>query len=667
MPVTHVGLTVSNLPSSTKFYLAALQPLGYRYIGQWGPQIGFGAEEADFFLTQEMAGMKAGGGHVAFSAPDRASVHEFFASAVEAGARPHGKPAQRYDGDQCFNSAVLDYDGNSIEVVYHESEMCGGASKPQSRVLSWRDDVVDSIDDATSIISQSAAGRSVAPKSTAGRSTVAHSVAGRSSAAKSVASRSAAAKSVVSVRSIQSAASSAAQQALVPATAAPSIVSRSGVAFPIITQPRAPPLPAPTELSAQTVLSTLHKSITGNGGSMASSLLGDSRIEMSTKTLAGTLLGAAAGAAVAYAMCKSEEDSAHSERIASIAASQKSASMIEPWSYPSPIIPGTPSHTPATSQYTSASRKTGMQALEGPMIPLSAYTGQTASHGRAFEYLASSPKSQYLGSSPQSQYLGTSPGSRVSAARSARRPSVTIEDYEELDLEPKRPSSHLSRAHTTPAVSSRSSSRVPSKASSKAASIAASQSTARPTPSRAASHTPSKQSSQTAAESHHSPSTTSRPRSESSKHTSTSKKSTRSGSSSKASKPKSGHHLDVVHERSWSPPADYTIFAADEDDESIVPSDSISNVGSTKRSKTSKRSKSSKSSSSTKGSSKHSEKGSRATSRKSESVKEAPSEAPRAETVTQKRSKERSHVSLPLRGMTPMGRVDGRTIASYAG
>jgi hypothetical protein len=56
MPVTHVGLTVSNLPNSTKFYLAALQPLGYRYIGQWGPQIGFGAEEADFFLTQEMAG-----------------------------------------------------------------------------------------------------------------------------------------------------------------------------------------------------------------------------------------------------------------------------------------------------------------------------------------------------------------------------------------------------------------------------------------------------------------------------------------------------------------------------------------------------------------------------------------------------------------------------------
>ena len=56
MPVTHVGLTVSHLPNSTAFYLAALQPLDYRYIGQWGPQIGFGHEEPDFFLTQEMPG-----------------------------------------------------------------------------------------------------------------------------------------------------------------------------------------------------------------------------------------------------------------------------------------------------------------------------------------------------------------------------------------------------------------------------------------------------------------------------------------------------------------------------------------------------------------------------------------------------------------------------------
>ena len=56
MPVSHIGLSVSHLPTSTSFFLSALQPLGYRYCGQWGPQIGLGVLEADFFLTQEIPG-----------------------------------------------------------------------------------------------------------------------------------------------------------------------------------------------------------------------------------------------------------------------------------------------------------------------------------------------------------------------------------------------------------------------------------------------------------------------------------------------------------------------------------------------------------------------------------------------------------------------------------
>jgi catechol 2,3-dioxygenase-like lactoylglutathione lyase family enzyme len=56
MPVAHIGLTVSHLPTSCSFFLSALQPLGYRFIGQWGNQVGLGAGEADFFLTQETPG-----------------------------------------------------------------------------------------------------------------------------------------------------------------------------------------------------------------------------------------------------------------------------------------------------------------------------------------------------------------------------------------------------------------------------------------------------------------------------------------------------------------------------------------------------------------------------------------------------------------------------------
>ena len=56
MPVAHLGLTVSHIPSATSFYLQALQPLGYHYIGQSGDSIGLGVHEADLFLTQEPNG-----------------------------------------------------------------------------------------------------------------------------------------------------------------------------------------------------------------------------------------------------------------------------------------------------------------------------------------------------------------------------------------------------------------------------------------------------------------------------------------------------------------------------------------------------------------------------------------------------------------------------------
>ena len=56
MPLSHVRLTVTHLPSSCSFFLSALQPLGYRYVGQQGDLIGLGVDDADFFLSQERPG-----------------------------------------------------------------------------------------------------------------------------------------------------------------------------------------------------------------------------------------------------------------------------------------------------------------------------------------------------------------------------------------------------------------------------------------------------------------------------------------------------------------------------------------------------------------------------------------------------------------------------------
>ncbi|KAI5247088.1 hypothetical protein E4T42_06074 [Aureobasidium subglaciale] len=149
MPVSHVGLTVSHIPSACSFFLSALQPLGYKYIGNQGDSIGFGTDDADFFLSPEAPGLNRSNSHVAFSATSKAAVRDFYAAALTAGGRPNGAPAFRGSNDCIFNAAVLDLDGNSIEVIYHQFDdedayttISGG-----SRVLDWRKRIVNDLGD----------------------------------------------------------------------------------------------------------------------------------------------------------------------------------------------------------------------------------------------------------------------------------------------------------------------------------------------------------------------------------------------------------------------------------------------------------------------------------------------------------------------------------------
>ncbi|KAK5151527.1 hypothetical protein LTR04_006570, partial [Oleoguttula sp. CCFEE 6159] len=152
MPVSHIGLIVAHLPTSCFFFLAALQPLGYRFIGQQGGQIGFGTNgSADFFLCQETLSVKAGVSRIAFSAPSRTAVRDFYAAALTAGGRPNGSPASRDEADGSFNAAVLDFDGNGIEVVYRDdggrgADADGSDVFEHSGVLGWRRSVADGED-----------------------------------------------------------------------------------------------------------------------------------------------------------------------------------------------------------------------------------------------------------------------------------------------------------------------------------------------------------------------------------------------------------------------------------------------------------------------------------------------------------------------------------------
>ncbi|KAF2717672.1 hypothetical protein K431DRAFT_198624, partial [Polychaeton citri CBS 116435] len=241
MPVSHLGLTVSHIPSATSFYLAALQPLGYSYVGSQGESIGLGIDDkADFFLCQEQNGGRVSPTHIAFSADNRVTVRECYAAALNAGGIPSGSPSYRNNNCGCFNAAVCDLDGNTVEFIFREGNDDGaehGSAAPSesgNRITAWQKDVAGSKvenDDAQSISSKVSQAKS------------------RAQTAMDIAST--------------------ASKSIKP----PSVKSQaSGTATP-----------AKSESS-------------GHG-----------------KTILGSMIGAAAGAAFAYAMCKSESDNAKEE------------------------------------------------------------------------------------------------------------------------------------------------------------------------------------------------------------------------------------------------------------------------------------------------------------------------------------------------------------------
>lgn len=189
--------------------------------------------------------VKAGAAHIAFTAPSRTAVRDFYTAALTAGGRPNGAPASRCDEDSHFNAAVLDLDGNSIEVVFRNGPDLrdDGTVIGHSRVIKWQRSVHESYEsfrsESRSIVSSHTSASRAAPIEKA--------------------------ESIISK--------------------APSSVSKAGSIARSVSEPVAVP----------------QTTTTSDAGSGAA------------KQIIGTLLGAAAGAAVAYAMVRSEQDSAKKE------------------------------------------------------------------------------------------------------------------------------------------------------------------------------------------------------------------------------------------------------------------------------------------------------------------------------------------------------------------
>lgn len=120
--IDHIGMAVSDLEASTKFYTAALAPLGYGVVMEADGFVGLGvARKPDFWLSQ--GGATVPRLHVAFMARDRATVDAFHAAALAAGGTDNGRPGIReHYHPNYYGAFVVDPDGHNVEAVCHREE-----------------------------------------------------------------------------------------------------------------------------------------------------------------------------------------------------------------------------------------------------------------------------------------------------------------------------------------------------------------------------------------------------------------------------------------------------------------------------------------------------------------------------------------------------------------
>lgn len=120
----HVSVQCADVQASAAFYDAVLAPLGGGRVLEFGEVMGFGVPpRPDFWIGPQNTGTGFREAHLAFTAPDRASVRAFFAAAVAAGAEVLHEPQVWPDYHENYYGAfVRDPDGNNVEAVSHGPE-----------------------------------------------------------------------------------------------------------------------------------------------------------------------------------------------------------------------------------------------------------------------------------------------------------------------------------------------------------------------------------------------------------------------------------------------------------------------------------------------------------------------------------------------------------------
>ena len=120
----HVSIQCGDVDASARFYDAVLASIGGGRVADFGDVIGYGvAPKADFWIAPTRSGGDVRETHLAFVAPSRARVREFFDAARTCGAEVLHEPRlwPEYHPDY-FGAFVRDPDGNNVEAVCHAPE-----------------------------------------------------------------------------------------------------------------------------------------------------------------------------------------------------------------------------------------------------------------------------------------------------------------------------------------------------------------------------------------------------------------------------------------------------------------------------------------------------------------------------------------------------------------
>lgn len=117
----HLSIQCADVAASAAFYDAVLATIGGGRIMDFGQVIGYGRNgKPDFWLGPNTTGEGFREAHIAFGAPDRGAVDEFFRVAVAAGAEVLHEPRvwPEYHAGY-YGVFVRDPDGNNVEAVHH--------------------------------------------------------------------------------------------------------------------------------------------------------------------------------------------------------------------------------------------------------------------------------------------------------------------------------------------------------------------------------------------------------------------------------------------------------------------------------------------------------------------------------------------------------------------